>query len=83
MEFLKREWKIVLIAIWLVLISVFILQINSRIERLQVANDKLSATLGSVEGVVITIDSSVNGMSGKVDDIDSNVNFIVQKVRRR
>ncbi len=83
MDFLKKEWKTILISIWMVLISFFIFQIDSRIEQLKSAGDKLSATLGSVESVVITIDSGLSSTSAKVEDIDSNVNFIVQKVRRR
>lgn len=83
MDFLKKEWKTILIFIWMVLISFFIFQIDSRIEQLKSAGDKLSATLGSVESVVITIDSGLSSTSAKMEDIDSNVNFIVQKVRRR
>ncbi len=83
MAFLKKEWKTVLVSTWLVFITIFLFVISSRIERLQAASDKISATLGSVESVVITTDSGVSGMSRKVEDIDSNVGFIVQKVRRR
>lgn len=83
MEFFKKEWKAILITLWLIIITVFLSRIDGQLDQLNAKNTKIASTLDAVESVVISTDSSVVQMSKKVGDMDSNVAFIVQKIRRR
>jgi hypothetical protein len=83
MSFLKREWKMVLIMVWLVLVSAFLFKISGQIERLDQQNVRLTSTLDSVESIVLTTDSGVAQVGKKLGNMESNVDFIVQKVRRK
>ena len=83
MEFIKKEWKTILFILWSIFISYFLIQMNNQIIDLKAQNAKISSTLDSVESVSISTDSGVAQMSKNVDDINANVSFIVQKVRRR
>jgi F0F1-type ATP synthase membrane subunit b/b' len=83
MEFIKKEWKTILFILWSIFITYFLIQMNNQIIDLKAQNAKISSTLDSVESVSISTDSGVAQMSKNVDDINANVSFIVQKVRRR
>ncbi|MDA8140669.1 MAG: hypothetical protein M0036_18645 [Desulfobacteraceae bacterium] len=82
MQFLKREWKAIIITLWLVAITIFLFSINGRLGQLQRVNSKIASTLDSVESVAISTDSNTSQTSKKVDDINANVSFIVEKIRR-
>lgn len=83
MEVIKKEWKTILFILWSIFITYFLFQMNNQIIDLKAQNAKISSTLDSVESVSISTDSSVAQMSKSVDDVNANVSFIVQKVRRR
>ena len=83
MEFLKKEWRTLVFALWLVVITAFLIVINGQLAEIQHTGAKVASTLDSVESVSLSTDAGVHGMSQKVDGIDSNVQFIVSKVRRR
>lgn len=83
MVFLKREWKAIIIALWLAVITVFLFGINGRLGQLQGKNEKIASTLDLVESIVLSTDSANAQTSRKVDDIHSNTNYIVEKIRRR
>lgn len=83
MPLLKKEWKSILIVIWLVAITFFLFKINDHMARLNLQNSKITSTLDSVESIVISTDSGIVQMGKKVGDMESNVDYIVQKARRR
>ena len=83
MAFLKKEWKAVVVTLWLVIITVFLFQISGQLSEINVKNAKIASTLDSVESVAISTDAAVMQMSQKVNKIDSEVAFIVEKIRRR
>lgn len=83
MEFFKKEWKAILFVLWLVGITVFLVNLNSQLKTLNYKNTKMASTIDSIESVVISTDASVVDSSEKIETIGSNVSFIVQKVRRR
>jgi hypothetical protein len=83
MPFLKKEWRTILVAGWLVLISVFVIRISVQLDRMEVINAKTASTLDSVESVVISTDASVAQMAKKVGKMEGDVNFISDKLRRR
>ncbi len=83
MTFLKKEWKTVVIVLVLIWMTVFLFLMNTKLKDLTRQNAKLISTIDSIESVVINSDATMIEMSKKVDRIDSNIEFIVKKVRRR
>ena len=83
MPFLKKEWRTVLVAAWLVLITIFVIRISVQLGRIEAKNAKMASTLDSVESVAISTDASVAQMAKKVSEMEGNVNFITDKLRRR
>lgn len=83
MPFLKKEWRTVLVAAWLVLITIFVIRISVQLGRMEAKNVKMASTLDSVESVTISTDESVSKMAKKVSEMEGNVNFITDKLRRR
>lgn len=83
MAFFKKEWKTIVITLWLVAITFLLSSINGHLKQLQATNAKLASTLDSVESVSLSTDSTVLQSSKKVDDIFANTTYIVEKIRRR
>ena len=83
MVFLKKEWKALLIALWLIGITYYLISMKGQVSELQDQGAQIRSTLDSVESVVISTDANIVNMAKKVDGINSNVEFIVSKVRRR
>jgi len=83
MPFLKKEWKTLVVAVWLVVITVLLVNVTNELGQLQKRNAKMASTLDSVESVALSTDAGVSQTVQRVSDIDANINFIVQKVRRR
>jgi len=83
MQFLKKEWKTVLPMLWLVIISVFLLRISSQLNEMHIRHAKVASTLDSVESIVLSTDSGVVQVSKKVGEIETNVDFMVERMRRR
>ena len=83
MEFLKKEWKLVLMIVWLACITIFLFSLQGQISQLQKQNAKIASTLDSVESVVITTDSSIANVAKTMEGVESHVSYIFQKVRRR
>jgi hypothetical protein len=83
MQFLKKEWKTVLPMLWLVIISVFLLRISSQLNEMHIRHAKVASTLDSVESIVLSTDSGVVQVSKKVGEMETNVDFMVERMRRR
>jgi hypothetical protein len=83
MDFLKKEWKAILFILWLIGITVYLFQMNDQIGQIKKVNTKMMSTMDSVESVAISTDSNIQEMNKKTDEINANVSFIVQKVRRK
>ena len=83
MDFAKKEWKTIVVVVCLIGIVVYLSKINDQLNTLKTQNAKLISTIDSVESVSISTDAAVNDMSKKIDGMDANVSFIVQKLRRR
>ena len=83
MQFLKKEWKTVLPMLWLVIISIFLLRISSQLNEMHIRHAKVASTLDSVESIVLSTDSGVVQVSKKVGEMETNVDFMVERMRRR
>ena len=83
MDFLKKEWKTIFVVICLMMIVVYLFQINDQLNTLKTQNARLISTIDSIESVSISTDAGVHDMGKKVDAIDANMSYVVQKLRRR
>jgi hypothetical protein len=83
MDFMKKEWKAIVVTICLLGIVVYLSRVNGQLDVLKSQNAKLISTIDSIESVTISTDSGVHDMSKKVDGIDTNLSFVVHKLRRR
>ena len=83
MDFIRKEWKAILMVLCLIAIVIFLSKINDQLNTLKTQNAKLISTIDSIESVSISTDGGVHDMGKKVDEIDTNVSYIVQKLRRR
>ena len=83
MDFLKKEWKTIAMVVCLIGIVVYLSQINDQLNTLKTQNAKLISTIDSIESISISTDAAVNDMGKKIDGIDVNMSFAVQKLRRR
>lgn len=83
MDFLKKEWKTILVVLCLMAIVVYLFQINDQLNALKNQNAKLISTIDSIESVSISTDAGVHDMGKKIDAIDANMSYVVQKLRRR
>jgi hypothetical protein len=83
MDFLKREWKAIAVIICLLGIVVYLSRVNGQLDALKEQNAKLISTIDSIESVSLSTDAGVHDMGKKIDSIGTNMNFVVQKLRRR
>lgn len=83
MNLLKKEWKAILIGIWLVIITLCIFRTGSQLNRLNETTARVKSTLDSVESIAISTDGNVIQMSKKVGTVESNTNYLVQRLKRR
>ena len=83
MDFLKKEWKAIVVIICLLGIVAYLSSVNSQLKILKDQNTKLISTIDSIESVSIGTDAGLRDMGTKVDSINTNMNFVVQKMRRR
>lgn len=83
MPFLTKEWRTIVVAVWLVLITIFVIRINIQLGQMAAKNAKMASTLDSVESVVIGTDAAVAQTAKKVGEMEGHVNFIAEKLRRR
>ena len=83
MDFLKKEWKTIILAIFMMMMFIYLYIVNGQLEDLKQQNAKIISTFDSVESVVISSDAEINDMSKKVGKIESNVLFLIKRARRR
>lgn len=83
MDFLKKEWKSVIVVLCLLVIVVTLFQINGQLNALKTQNAKMISTIDAIESVSLSTDTGVHDMGKKIDGIDANITFVVHKLRRR
>ena len=83
MDFVKKEWKAIALIICLIGIVVYLSRVNGQLDAMKEQNAKLISTIDSIEGVSISTDAGVHEMGKKIETIDTNMNFVVLKLKRR
>jgi hypothetical protein len=77
------DWKPYALGVWMVFMTAFLFYLNGRISDLQQASQQIISTQSAVESVVLSSDKVIIDMDERIKGINGNVNYIVQKVRRR
>jgi hypothetical protein len=83
MDFVKKEWKALALILCLIAGIVYLMIVSNRLSALEHQNAKIISTFDTIESVTISTDAGLNDLNKQVDQIESNVSYIVQKVRRR
>jgi hypothetical protein len=83
MAHLKKQWKIYVVAAWMIAVSGFLFYLNLKLEALHQTNLKLSSDVDSVESILISTDSNVAEVKKQVDVIFDKVGVVHQRVMRR
>ena len=82
-DHLKRTWKIYVIAIWMIGVTVFLSVLNDKLNALQDATLKLNSDVDSVESILVSTDSNVAETKKAVDEMIPQVVSIHKRVMRR
>jgi hypothetical protein len=77
------DWKPYAVGAWMVFMTAFLFYLNGRVSDLQQATKQIISTQSAIESVVLSSDKVITDMDDRVKGINGNVNYIVQKVRRR
>jgi hypothetical protein len=83
MQLVKKEWRTILIILWLVLLTVLLVRISGQLVEAKAMEARIASTLDSVESIVLSTDAGVVQVHQKTGAIESNVDFIVERIRRR
>jgi hypothetical protein len=77
------DWKPYVVGGWMVFVTAFLFYLNGRLGNLQQANQQLISTQSAIESVVLSSDKVIVDLDERVKGINGNVNYLVQKVKRR
>lgn len=80
---LKREWKLYVMAIWMIGVTGFLVHLNTVVQDVRQTCQKLDSDIGSIESILISTDGNVAEMKKRVDDMSAKVSVLYKRVRRR
>jgi hypothetical protein len=83
MGFLKKEWKAIIVVIWLMVIAVYLAKINGRLEAIRAQNEKTISTIDSIESVAISTDAALIDFTKNIKSVDAKLLSIAKRLRRR
>ena len=80
---LKKEWKVYVMALWMIAVSGFLFYLNGTIQETRQACAKLISDVDSIESILISTDANVASLKKTVDEMSGKVDTIHLRVRRR
>jgi hypothetical protein len=80
---LKKEWKVYVMALWMIGVSGFLYYLNGQVQSLQQRSLKLGSDMDAIEGVLISTDGNVKAIKKQVDDMSARVAVIHKRIMRR
>ncbi|MBC2711252.1 MAG: hypothetical protein HGJ94_09735 [Desulfosarcina sp.] len=80
---MKKEWKVYVMAIWMIGVTGFLYYLNGQIQSVKQTNVKLSSDVDSIESILISTDSNVAEVKKQVGKMSSKVAVIHKRVMRR
>jgi len=79
---LRYEWKKYIVALWMILMTAFFLNINIKVTGLIARIDTIESTVGGIEGIVSGSDYTLGNIEQHIDTLDKNVTIMSKKVKR-
>lgn len=83
MSFLKKEWKAIIMVIWLIVITIYLSKINGQLEAIRAQNEKTISTIDSIESVAISTDAAIIDFAKNIKSVDAKLLAIAKRLRRR
>ncbi len=83
MSFLKKEWKAIIMVIWLIAITFYLSKINDHLEAIHAQNEKTISTIDSIESVAISTDAAIIDFTKKIKSVDAKLLAIAKRLRQR
>jgi len=80
---LKSEWKVYVMALWMIGVSGFLYYLDGQVQALQQTSLKLGSAVESMQGILISTDGNVAEIKKQVDDMSAKVTVIHKRVMRR
>lgn len=78
---LRYEWIKYLIALWMIIITAFVFHMDMKVRQLVTKVQKIDATMGSIEGIVIGSDYTLGNIEKKVVELEKSVSLISRRVK--
>jgi len=79
---LRYEWKKYVVALWMIGITVFVFQIDTKVRSLVDRIHTIASTVESVEGLVSGSDYTLGTIEQQVAALEKSVSVISRKVKR-
>ncbi len=79
----KKNWKLYCTAMWMFLNIVFFAWISIELMNINRRLDNVDSNLGAVEGIVTATDFNVDNLNKNMARVESAVNKIAVRVKRR
>lgn len=80
---LKETWKLYIIAIWMIGVTGFLVQLNGRFDRLQQRVLKLVSDVDAIESILASTDHNVAEVKKTVDALAPQIVTMHKRVMRR
>ncbi len=80
---IKNEWKTIVVAVWMIAFSGYLLYLNSTVREISQMTSKLSSDVDSVESILISTDNNVSEMKKRIDEMSTKVDILHKRIRRR
>ena len=80
---LKKEWKVYVMAIWMIGVTGFLYHLNGQVQEVKQTSIKLSSDVDSIESIFISTDNNVADIKKQVEGMTSKVAIIHKRVMRR
>ena len=80
---IKNEWIAIVLAVWMIAVSGYLLYLNSTLQEIRQMTSKLSSDVDSVESILISTDNNVSEMKKRIDEMSAKVDILHKRIRRR
>ena len=79
---LRYEWKKYVVALWIILVTVFVFNMNIKLNRLATRIEKIDSTMSSTEGIVSGSDYTLGNIEQKIVSLEKKISLISSRVKR-
>jgi hypothetical protein len=80
---IKKEWKVYVMAIWMILATGFMYHLNGKVQVIYQTSMKLSSDVDSIESILISTDNNVADVKKQLGAMSSKVSNMHKRVMRR